>query len=71
MSVDKLPKLTDEQKWPYVVALDALVVALEARNKEMKDALTALLAFMWAEGYADQTPAMAKADAVLAKAGAR
>jgi hypothetical protein len=35
---------------------------------ELYGALHALRSFMWAEGYADQTPEMAQADSAIAKA---
>jgi hypothetical protein len=44
---------------------------LMAAAPELWEALTALRSFMWAEGYADQTPAMASADAAIAKAEGR
>jgi hypothetical protein len=40
----------------------------EAAPVELLEALIALRSFMWAEGYADQTVAMAQADAAIAKA---
>lgn len=46
---------------------------LTLSNATAPDVLAALIAlrsFMWSEGYADQTPAMAQADAAIAKAEA-
>lgn len=40
----------------------------KASAPELLAALRTLRSFMWAEGYADQTPAMAQADAAIAKA---
>lgn len=42
----------------------------ESFDVDLLDALKALRSFMWAQGYADQTPAMAQADAAIAKAEA-
>jgi hypothetical protein len=36
--------------------------------RELLEALKALRSLLWTEGYADSTPAMAKADALIAKA---
>lgn len=44
--------------------------ALLLASPDLLEALTALRSFMWAEGYADQTPAMVQADAAIAKAEA-
>lgn len=43
---------------------------LIAAAPALYSALIALRSFMWAEGYADQTPAMAQADAAIEKAEA-
>jgi hypothetical protein len=40
----------------------------DAAAHELLEALKAMRSFMWAEGYADQTAAMAQADAAIAKA---
>jgi hypothetical protein len=42
-----------------------------AAAPELLEALRAMRTFMWAEGYADQTAVMAKADAAIAKAESR
>jgi hypothetical protein len=44
---------------------------LIAAAPELLEALMGLMPFMWAEGYADQTPAMAQAEAAIKKAVAR
>lgn len=42
--------------------------ALHAAAPELYKALMDLRSFMWSEGYADQTAAMAQADRAIAKA---
>lgn len=52
----------------YAIFMNRDDAVIAATAPELFDALTALRSFMWAEGYADQTPAMAQADAAIAKA---
>ena len=46
-------------------------IILAAAAPELLEALISLRSFMWSEGYADQTPSMAQADAAIAKAEGR
>ena len=44
---------------------------MQPLHENVLEALIELRKFMWSEGYADQTPAMAQADAAIAKAQGR
>lgn len=60
--------LTAGNIWGRAVDLQCELTRTQAQRDGLRSALMNLRAFMWKEGYADQTPAMADADAAISAA---
>jgi hypothetical protein len=59
----RLSTLEEEGRWEEGLANAHLIASAPELLESLKD----LRSLLWTEGYADSTPAMAKADALIAK----